>query len=548
MAINPIQFLLADNATATNGSNIITIQGTTTANTNASSVFSGSAVFIGNNQVVEGISGTAFDPATNTSTITLRNNWPHPTVTGRLVVFNTIEGLADAINRARDSARGSAEIQSIFGEVLTSTDMTIDVTINGVVTEITPYGYLEAQTTALIAEAQQVVDDITAVEGRVTVVENELTTIEGTLNGLVTSAQTAEASALTSATNSQNAATVSQSNANYVGDWSTLPDGNPRIGALNVPASVRHNNDLWLLTVNLADVTLSEPSSSNTDWLILSGDSFQIINTADIQGSIDNAGSNAVHYLPKGTYDVTESVKIDGTNRNLVNVSIIGEGALRLADNVQRQNVIESVSGENFTVKDITIQHNADRGGFFSRHAPQAGITSNSGATVDGATSSGATAINISATSLVGSVGGGNTFVISGDTTNYTVTNNVTASSNSMIGITFTPALSSNAADGAQVSVGQALLYKSKASALTGASSLDFDALRVNVNQPPFPLTQMYVGEQFQFMRRSGSSLNNYEVDPTHNTVYTITNNVPMVAGGIGEGVFKCGNITVINQ
>ena len=354
MAINPIQFLLADNATATNGSNIITIQGTTLANTNASTVFSGSAVFVGNNQVVEGISGTAFDPATNTSTITLRNNWPHPTITARLVVFNTIEGLADAIRRARDAAAETSSLQSVFSDLILSTDMTIDVTIDGVTTAVTPYGYLEAQTTALLATATTVVEDITAVEGRVTVVEGELNTIEGTLNGLVTDAQAARTGAETAETNinaslvvfnsdlgtfntnfasfttdfgsfntnysqfqtdfgtfttdfstfsanfgtfqtdyaqfvtdfatiagsvlaagtsetnaaasaviAQNASSISQSNANYVGDWAD------QTGALNIPASVRHNNAVWQLAVNLADVTTSEPSGINTDWFII---------------------------------------------------------------------------------------------------------------------------------------------------------------------------------------------------------------------------------------------------------------------------------------
>lgn len=347
MAINPIQFLLADVATATNGSTTISIQGTTLANTNASTVFSGSAVFVGDSQVVEGVSGTAFDPATNTSTITLRNAWPHATATGRLVVFNTIEGLANAIQRIREATADAATMQAAFGDVLTATTPTIDVTIDGVVTPITPYGYLEAQTTALLATATTVVGDITAVEDRVDIVENDLSAIEGTLNGLVTSAQDAEAAAELAETNineslvtfnsdfasfntdfgtfttnfstfttnfatfdtnfatfssdfstfatdyaqfvldfatiagsvseagtsetnaaasalaSQSASSISQANANYVGDWAD------QTGALNIPSSARHNNAVWQLAVNLADVTLSEPSGANTDWFLI---------------------------------------------------------------------------------------------------------------------------------------------------------------------------------------------------------------------------------------------------------------------------------------
>lgn len=41
--------------------------------------------------------------------------------------------------------------------------------------------------------------------------------------------------------------------ANYKGEWSSLS------GALNIPASVSHNNEVWLLTANIANVALKEP-------------------------------------------------------------------------------------------------------------------------------------------------------------------------------------------------------------------------------------------------------------------------------------------------
>lgn len=47
---------------------------------------------------------------------------------------------------------------------------------------------------------------------------------------------------------------------NNKGNWSALT------GALNIPASVNHNGSIWVLNVNLADVTLSEPTAINTDW------------------------------------------------------------------------------------------------------------------------------------------------------------------------------------------------------------------------------------------------------------------------------------------
>lgn len=70
--------------------------------------------------------------------------------------------------------------------------------------------------------------------------------------------------------------------ANFRGLWSTLS------GPLNKPASVKHNNRIWLLLNNLADVAASEPGVS-ADWT--SGDSgalVQIVNasTAIVPGPV----------------------------------------------------------------------------------------------------------------------------------------------------------------------------------------------------------------------------------------------------------------------
>ena len=46
----------------------------------------------------------------------------------------------------------------------------------------------------------------------------------------------------------------------YAGTWSALS------GSLDEPAYVLHDGTYWLLLVNLADVTTSEPSESNSDW------------------------------------------------------------------------------------------------------------------------------------------------------------------------------------------------------------------------------------------------------------------------------------------
>jgi hypothetical protein len=54
--------------------------------------------------------------------------------------------------------------------------------------------------------------------------------------------------------------------ANFKGAWSTLT------GALAIPASVSHVGKIWVLLVDLADVTASEPSVT-ADWLDVSASS-----------------------------------------------------------------------------------------------------------------------------------------------------------------------------------------------------------------------------------------------------------------------------------
>lgn len=56
---------------------------------------------------------------------------------------------------------------------------------------------------------------------------------------------------------------VAAAYANFEGVWTELT------GALNVPAAVFHDSMIWMLLDNLADVTTSEPSPTNTDWALL---------------------------------------------------------------------------------------------------------------------------------------------------------------------------------------------------------------------------------------------------------------------------------------
>lgn len=85
------------------------------------------------------------------------------------------------------------------------------------------------------------------------------------VNGYQSSASSSATAASSSATAASASATAAASSANYKGEWSSLT------GALAKPATVSHNGAFWVLLNNLANVTTSQPSPSNTDWLFSSG-------------------------------------------------------------------------------------------------------------------------------------------------------------------------------------------------------------------------------------------------------------------------------------
>lgn len=91
-----------------------------------------------------------------------------------------------------------------------------------------------------------------------------------------TNAATSEANAATSETNAAasevnaiDARDISLANSNFKGEWATNPDGSPRVGALNVPASIKDGNVVYMLLNNVPDITLSQPSVDTSNWFIL---------------------------------------------------------------------------------------------------------------------------------------------------------------------------------------------------------------------------------------------------------------------------------------
>lgn len=104
-------------------------------------------------------------------------------------------------------------------------------------------------------------------------------------------------------TDAELARDAAQNVANFRGSWSSLT------GAVSVPATVLHNDQIWSLLANLADVAASEPGVS-ADWVVQGGiDASKTVNFT--------ASRNAAYWLglsltvtlpdtasppPKGTY------------------------------------------------------------------------------------------------------------------------------------------------------------------------------------------------------------------------------------------------------
>lgn len=99
---------------------------------------------------------------------------------------------------------------------------------------------------------------------------------------------------------------------NFKGTWNSLT------GALSKPASVFHNNSYWILLENILDITLSEPSDLNTDWLKSSLKALDTtydpttssLSSTNVQEAIDEVYDYASGYLGNGSAtNVSDSAK-----------------------------------------------------------------------------------------------------------------------------------------------------------------------------------------------------------------------------------------------
>lgn len=105
----------------------------------------------------------------------------------------------------------------------------------------------------------------TLADGKITDItvlgDQYLTDIATSGDGYFSQFQAIESNIQSLESSAQQAASTAQSAANFKGEWSSLS------GSLSKPASVANGGKLWLLLNDLADVTLSEPTPSNSDWI-----------------------------------------------------------------------------------------------------------------------------------------------------------------------------------------------------------------------------------------------------------------------------------------
>lgn len=83
-----------------------------------------------------------------------------------------------------------------------------------------------------------------------------------------------------------NAALESVGATNFSGNWSDAT------GAATAPSSYLHNSSMWVLVVDVSDITATEPSTSNSDWYLLPSGEQQETNTANIATNTSRLAEN----------------------------------------------------------------------------------------------------------------------------------------------------------------------------------------------------------------------------------------------------------------
>lgn len=357
MAVNPIRWLTSASVTATNGSPTITVTGSV----DASQVFSGTAVFISGREPVEAIAGTSFNPSTMVSTITLRENWAQPTTTGAMVTFNTIEGLGDAIRRARNIVDDNSDLQTTFNTLFTSTAATVDIVLNGVTLSVVPYGFLNQQIQNLLTNT-----DVTQLQTDITALQNQLNTLEADVDADLAAAQAsataaglsetnAAASAITASTaatnagNSETAAGLSETNAAGSATSASASASSASTSESNASASETAAGLSEMNAATSATNASNSASSASNSETNASGNATAAANSAISAGNSEtNAGASATAADNSAT-----AAGISETNADADRVATLGFRNEAETFRNEAQQAASSVSGGIFFAGDF---------------------------------------------------------------------------------------------------------------------------------------------------------------------------------------------------
>lgn len=144
-------FLVSSSVTLTSGTKIIEVTG----DVDCSYVSTGTIIFLdGAKQILEGVSGTAANPL-GKSFVTLRSEFEGETLTNvPMTGFNTVEGLKDAIRRARDTTdEGQSKVDTTqFTNFITESSESLDLDLENGSVSTAPYAWLVTKVKDLISK------------------------------------------------------------------------------------------------------------------------------------------------------------------------------------------------------------------------------------------------------------------------------------------------------------------------------------------------------------------------------------------------------------
>lgn len=148
---------------------------------------------------------------------------------------------------------------------------------------------------------------------------SEMDSVTTTMNTSIGQINTAGDEIESNAELAQTSADAASASANYKGEWSG------KTNAGSVGESYGHNNDIWALNVNLADLSTSEPSDSNSDWQKLGfssagGDITGIGSITDVSLKGRQSGGNS-------RFRLLESIRDLGNNNNGIFFATNGSSA-----------------------------------------------------------------------------------------------------------------------------------------------------------------------------------------------------------------------------